>query len=179
MLANRVLAQHLSLRASRHFDLTRIFLKLGRTRRHVDYQLIDFIQILALLSRNSVPPSVAIAWLAPRSARPLGTRLRQISRDLELGADLAALLEAWAGQQPDQLLIELVQKIKLSLDRGTPLADSLESLVESARSELSAALLSKAGSSETKMLIPTVFLILPVTVLFAVYPSLSLLGSGI
>jgi tight adherence protein C len=82
-------------------------------------------------------------------------------------------------EQPDRLLIELVQKLKLAIDRGTPLADSLESLVETARSEFSASILARAGSSETKMLIPTVFLILPVTVLFAIYPSLSLLGSGI
>jgi tight adherence protein C len=82
-------------------------------------------------------------------------------------------------EQPDRLLIELVQKLKLAIDRGTPLADALESLVETARSEFSASILARAGSSETKMLIPTVFLILPVTVLFAIYPSLSLLGSGI
>lgn len=145
----------------------------------MDFQLVDFVRLLALLSRNSVPIAVAIAWLAPRAASPLGARLTQITHDLELGADLGELLEAWASEQPDRLLIELVQKLKLAIDRGTPLADALESLVETAKSEFSASIIARAGSSETKMLIPTVFLILPVTVLFAIYPSLSLLGSGI
>jgi tight adherence protein C len=179
MLASRLLVQHLEPVPRRALDLKSLFLRLSRPRRRTDFQLIDFISLMSLLTRNSVPPSVAIAWLAPRTASPLGSKLTQISQDIVLGADLIELLERWAEQQPDQLLIELVQKTKLSLDRGTPLAQSLEDLVESARVEFSASILARAGSSETKMLIPTVFLILPVTVLFAVYPSLSLLGSGI
>jgi tight adherence protein C len=34
----------------------------------------------------------------------------------------------------------------------------------------------KAGQNETRMLVPLIFLILPVTVLFAVYPSLQVLS---
>ena len=179
MLANRVLSQHLPVTPMSAFSLSRLFTFPTRARKNVDFQLVDFVRLLALLSRNSVPIAVAIAWLAPRTASPLGARLTQITQDLELGADLGELLEAWASEQPDRLLIELVQKLKLAIDRGTPLADALESLVETARSAFSASIIARAGSSETKMLIPTVFLILPVTVLFAIYPSLSLLGSGI
>ena len=179
MLANRVLSQHLPVTPMSAFSLSRLFTFPTRARKNVDYQLVDFVRLLALLSRNSVPIAVAIAWLAPRTVSPLGARLTQSTQDLELGADLGERLEAWASEQPDRLLIELVQKLKLAIDRGTPLADALESLVETARSEFSASIIARAGSSETKMLIPTVFLILPVTVLFAIYPSLSLLGSGI
>ena len=179
MLASRVLSQHLPVRPKSAFSFLRLFSRPTKASKNVDFQLIDFVRLLALLSRNSVPVAVAIAWLTPRTAPPLGARLRQITQDLELGADLGELLEAWVLEQPDRLLIELVQKLKLAIDRGTPLADALDSLVETARSEFSASILSRAGSSETKMLIPTVFLILPVTVLFAIYPSLSLLGSGI
>jgi tight adherence protein C len=48
-------------------------------------------------------------------------------------------------------------------------------LANSLRQEQGRRLLKQAGSSETKMLIPTVFLILPVTVLFAVFPSVLVL----
>ncbi|MDC0911770.1 type II secretion system F family protein [Aquiluna sp.] len=179
MLASRVLSQHLSVRPKSAISLSRLFSRPTKASKNVDFQLVDFVRLLALLSRNSVPVAVAIAWLAPLTAAPLGARLTQITQDLELGADLGELLETWVLEQPDRLLIELVQKLKLAIDRGTPLADALESLVETARSEFSSSILARAGSSETKMLIPTVFLILPVTVLFAIYPSLSLLGSGI
>jgi tight adherence protein C len=52
----------------------------------------------------------------------------------------------------------------------------LSSLAESARADQRNDLLKQVGRNETKMLIPLVFLILPVTVLFAVYPSLQLLN---
>ena len=46
------------------------------------------------------------------------------------------------------------------------------------REEIKNRLLEQAGKNETRMLIPLVFLILPVTVLFAIYPSLELLNFG-
>jgi tight adherence protein C len=48
----------------------------------------------------------------------------------------------------------------------------------SVRDEIKSRLLRQAGRNETRMLIPLVFLILPVTVLFAIYPSLELLNFG-
>jgi tight adherence protein C len=48
----------------------------------------------------------------------------------------------------------------------------------SVREEIKSRLLRQAGRNETRMLIPLVFLILPVTVLFAIYPSLELLNFG-
>ena len=179
MLAERLLAQHVSRPNNPSFRFLRLFVRPRRSRSRVDFQLIDLVRMMALLARNTVPPAVAIAWLSSRCAPPLGQKLSQITADLDLGADLGELLESWASVCPDRLLLELVQNLKLSMDRGTSLADSLESLVETARADFAANLLAKAGSSETKMLIPTIFLILPVTVLFAIYPSMSLLGSGI
>ncbi|CAB4634191.1 unannotated protein [freshwater metagenome] len=48
----------------------------------------------------------------------------------------------------------------------------------SVREEIKSRLLKQAGKNETRMLIPLVFLILPITVLFAIYPSLELLNFG-
>jgi tight adherence protein C len=48
----------------------------------------------------------------------------------------------------------------------------------SVREEIKSRLLRQAGRNETRMLIPLVFLILPATVLFAIYPSLELLNFG-
>jgi tight adherence protein C len=62
------------------------------------------------------------------------------------------------------------------LQRGSPLAQLLREQASSARAEIEIQLLKKSGRNETKMMVPLVFLILPVTVLFAVYPSLQLLN---
>ena len=66
----------------------------------------------------------------------------------------------------------------LSLVRGTALAKMLEDQSQSVRAEIKNQLLRQAGKNETRMLVPLVFLILPVTVLFAIYPSLKLLNFG-
>jgi tight adherence protein C len=66
----------------------------------------------------------------------------------------------------------------MSLVRGTPLSKMLEDQASSARSEIRNQLLLQAGKNETRMLVPLVFLILPVIVLFAIYPSLKLLNFG-
>ena len=115
MLAERLLAHHQPRQSEPRFGMARLFIRPKRMRSRVDFQLIDLVRIMALLARNSVPPAVAIAWLAPRCASPLGSRLIQIASDLDLGGDLGVLLEQWAAQQPDRLLLELVQKLKLSM----------------------------------------------------------------
>jgi tight adherence protein C len=51
----------------------------------------------------------------------------------------------------------------------------MSDFVQSSTASLRAELLTLAGKNETKMMIPMVFVILPVTVMFALYPSLSLI----
>ena len=73
-------------------------------------------------------------------------------------------------------VLELLNKIASSLERGTPLAQLMSEQAQTVRAEIRNQLLKQAGKNETRMLIPLVFLILPVTVLFAIYPSLELLN---
>jgi tight adherence protein C len=94
---------------------------------------------------------------------------------MALGADLASELSDAATRIGDAGFYELVEKLNMSLDRGAPIAEQSMQLAQSLRQEQGRALLRQAGSSETKMLIPTVFVILPVTVLFAVFPSVLVL----
>jgi tight adherence protein C len=73
---------------------------------------------------------------------------------------------------------EFANKLSIALTRGTPLAGALVALSETLRIKQANALLAKAGSNETKMLIPLVTLVLPTTVIFAIYPSVQFLGIG-
>jgi tight adherence protein C len=59
------------------------------------------------------------------------------------------------------------------------MAEQFTQLAESARGQLRVAQLKNAGKNELKMLVPLVFLILPVTVLFAIFPSLQILQLGV
>ena len=118
----------------------------------------------------------ALARVIPRSNGVLAEALKQILLALELGADLETELAWLAKTLPQRQIIEFANKLSLALRRGTPLSQMLRSLAESTRSELRNDQLKQAGRNETRMLIPLIFLILPITVLFAVYPSLQLLN---
>ena len=104
--------------------------------------------------------------------------LNRLSRRLQFGESLEqglSLLELECGSP---IVSEFVNKVTLSLRRGSQLADQLNLLAESARGQLRVQQLRAAGRNEVKMLVPLVFLILPVTILFAIFPSLQLLQVG-
>ncbi|MEN3361835.1 MAG: tight adherence protein [Mycobacteriales bacterium] len=60
----------------------------------------------------------------------------------------------------------------IAIERGTPLADVLRAQAADIREAGKRALLEAGGRKEILMLVPVVFLLLPVTVLFALFPGL-------
>jgi tight adherence protein C len=178
MLANRLLSSHEEVRKTGSYFshlAALIKSKSKKNNQSLEYQAADFVRALALLARNAVPIAVAITWLAPRMHSDIGKILKEAASDLSLAADLDDLILSWE-KLPSTTMVELSQKLRVSLDRGTPVAQQLDQLSQSAISNSHALLLRKAGGNETKMLIPTIFLILPITILFTIYPSLSLLS---
>ena len=181
MLAERILSAHSQGKIAPGW-LRQIVALLGiRTSKpslSFEYQATDFVRAFSLLLRNGVPPAVAIAWLASRMELKVGKLLQDAASDLELGADLEQLLRAWQAL-PSPVFRELSQKLLVSIQRGTPIAQQLDLLVQTTNNLSGSLIIKKAGGNETKMLVPTIFLILPVTVFFTVYPSLTLLQLGI
>lgn len=181
MLANRILSSHTSTpMVGGQLKQLAAIVKIRRMNPSLnfEYQATDFVRAFSLLLRNGVPPAVAIAWLAQRMELKIGKILKDAASDLELGADIEDLLRRWQALS-SPIFSELAQKLLVSIQRGTPIAQQLDSLVQTASSISGALILKKAGGNETKMLVPTIFLILPITVLFTVYPSLTLLQLGI
>lgn len=181
MLANRILSSHFqspTVKVSLRQRISSLAIGRRKINQSFEYQATDFVRAFSLLMRNGVPAAVAISWLANKMQLEIGEVLRDGASDLELGADLEDLLRSWQ-DLASPILSELSQKLLVSVKRGTPLAQQLDSLVQTATGLSGNLLLKKAGSNETKMLIPTIFLILPITVLFTVYPSLLLLQRAI
>jgi tight adherence protein C len=177
-LRTRILATHLPLKPSRGLLLASLKARLTTSRaesRQIDYELPDFTQALGLLMGNGLPVNVALGWLTPRSTGLVARVFLEITHDLELGADLVERLQAVQLEVQNQGLTELCEKLSVAILRGAPISHQLIAHAEATRSNLQRLLLRQAGSNETKMLIPVIFLILSVTVLFAIFPSLLLL----
>ena len=150
----------------------------GPKKTALRFSLPDVAGVLGLLLAAGLPASVAISWLAPRTRGEVGKLLATLTQNLELGADIVSELDEWANYG-DPGLTELAEKLKLLIERGAAVSSQVFELAGSLKAALYRELMAKAGANETKMLVPTVFLILPITVLFALFPSLVVLQQSL
>ena len=138
-------------------------------------EIIDLI-VVSLKAGNGIYRS--FATVIPRSDGALARELSKTLKTVEFGAAFGSEIKEVSKALPHPQVAEFVNKVSLALERGTPLAQMLSEQGESVRAEIKSRLLKQAGRNETRMLIPLVFLILPITVLFSIYPSLELLNFG-
>jgi tight adherence protein C len=110
-----------------------------------------------------------------RSAGYISSEFERVITNVEHGALLQVELQNLAVEAKSEQVRELATKLAVALNNGSALSDLLGDFVQSTTATLRTELLAKAGKNETKMMIPMVFVILPVTVMFALYPSLSLI----
>ena len=139
------------------------------------------------------PTVVEFLALSVAAGESILEALRRVARtgSGELAGELDRVVQRAAAGQPlalalaelrDDLALpavgRLIDQVLAALDRGTPLAEVLRAHALDARDESKRRLLEAAGTREVAMLVPLVFLILPVTVLFAVWPGLMVLQLG-
>jgi len=148
-------------------------------QREVLLELPDFMFVYSLVLQNRLSIYAALCWLTPRLSGRLAVEFSRLITEVENGAELRAELLALQQRLPQPQLQEFLAKLLSALDRGTPIADLITEQAQSVRSDLSQLLIQQAGKNETKMLVPTVFLILPITVFFAIFPSLGALRLGL
>ncbi len=105
----------------------------------------------------------------------LSDELRVCLADARAGANLPTALQGLADRTGLISLSRFVDGIVVAVERGTPLAEVLRAQAQDVREDSRRTLMEQGGKKEILMMIPVVFLILPVTVLFAVYPGVSFL----
>ncbi len=184
-LANRVIAQDLgtptfSLDAAK-VSLERTIAKNWRQEqiKAIEAQLPDFLFLFSIAIRNGLSPMSAWLYLAERTSGELASNLQNISTNLDLGADFSEELDNFAKHFPSQAIESMVQTLISNLETGASVSGSLFDQSASIRELNDRRLMKQAARNETKMLVPTIFLILPVTILFAIFPSLAMLTNAI
>jgi tight adherence protein C len=155
--------------------LSRRFEARARGRRAL-YELPELLEMIAVALSAGDSLFAALARVSFRAEGVLARELQKVFLALELGADLETEMNALARRLPQRQVVEFASKVNLGISRGSPLVEMIREQARTARAEIRNDFLRQAGRNETRMLIPLVFLILPVTVLFAIYPSLQLLN---
>jgi tight adherence protein C len=116
--------------------------------------------------------------IASTSRGELAGELGRVVAEVSNGSALSESLVRAARDIRMPEFTRCVDQIVGALERGTPLVDVLRAQSQDVREEAKRQLLEIAGKKEVAMMIPLVFLILPVTILFAVFPGLFVLQLG-
>lgn len=109
----------------------------------------------------------------------LTVELRGVVLAVHTGSPLADALGETATRLQLPGLSRAVDQIIAALEHGAPLAGVLHAQAADARDEAKRVLIEQAGRKEILMLLPLVFLILPLSVLYAIYPGLFILRLGL
>jgi len=109
---------------------------------------------------------VPLPWWASQST--INTRSPRSAKAAAVMAALASLRD----RTGVEALARFVDGMVVAIERGTPLAEVLRAQAVDVREAGKRALLEAGGRREIAMMFPVVFLVLPVTVVFALYPGL-------
>lgn len=109
----------------------------------------------------------------------LTAELRKVVLAVGTGSPLVDALAEMSKRLQLPGLSRAVDQVTAALEHGAPLAAVLHAQAGDARDDAKRVLIEQAGRKEILMLLPLVFLILPLSVLFAVYPGLFILRLGI
>lgn len=128
-------------------------------------------ELLALAVAAGEGPVGALERVVRVSRGELARELGRALADARAGATLVQALERLAARTSLPPLARFVDGVVIAVERGTPLADVLRGQAGDVREAGKRALLESGGRKEIAMMVPVVFLVLPVTVLFALYPG--------
>ncbi len=135
-------------------------------------------ELLALAVSAGESPLAALERLATTTTGTLAGELDRTLADVRSGRGVAEALERMAGRTELPAIARFTDGVATAIERGTPLADVLRAHAADARVAGHRELMEEAGRKEIAMMAPVVFLILPITVLFALFPGLSVLTLG-
>lgn len=139
----------------------------------VESELAALLGVLPLLLRGGFSPVKSLEWCAARAGGDLGTALSRALSAIELGESEARAFAELGDSLGCPSVREFSIKVRTSLHRGNRLAEMLESQSIGVHGIRRATRLSSAARAEGRMMLPLVFVILPVTIGVALLPSIA------
>lgn len=145
----------------------------------IEEELPTVLEFLALCLSAGEGILDALRRVSGTGGGELTGELRQVVIAVSTGQALPEALTGLSGRLEIPALSRSLDQLVAAIDRGAPLAHVLQAQAQDARDDAKRTLIEQAGKKEIYMLIPLVFLILPLSVLFAVFPGIFMLRLGI
>ncbi|MGA7206731.1 MAG: type II secretion system F family protein [Specibacter sp.] len=136
-------------------------------------------ELMALAVGAGESAGSALDRVARSSRGDLSAEFTRILAQTRTGMPLVEALGEFSGRLNIPALSRFVDGISVAVNRGTPLADVLRAQAQDVRDVAKRELMESAGRKEIAMMVPLIFGVLPLTVVFAVFPGLALLQFGL
>lgn len=127
--------------------------------------------LLALAVAAGESPIAGLDRIMRVSHGALTDELGRVIADVRTGTPMAVAFDALAARTGVTSIARFAEGLAIAVERGTPLVDVLHSQAADVRDSGRRELIEAGGRKEVAMMIPVVFLILPVTVIFAFFPG--------
>jgi tight adherence protein C len=137
----------------------------------INEELVSILQMLSIMISAGESPMMAMKYVAQRSDGVIPNLIKQSFAKYESGRNIAQTMDFIAVATSSSQVRRLTNSIQIAIERGTPILDVLNYQVQALNKQINISLLKKSGKSEITLLIPVVFLILPVSISFAIWPS--------
>jgi tight adherence protein C len=128
-------------------------------------------ELLALAVAAGESPVTALDRVVRRSGGELSRDLAAVLAGVRTGEPVAQAFDGLARSSGLPLVARFAQGVAVAVERGTPLADVLHAQAADVREAARRELIEVAARKEILMMVPVVFLILPITVLVAFWPG--------
>ncbi|WP_284762293.1 type II secretion system F family protein [Arthrobacter sp. efr-133-R2A-63] len=152
-----------------------------RIKRRERLMLAEFpslAELMALAVGAGESASGALDRVCRTARGELAKEFSLVLGAMRAGTPLVEALHGFSGRTDLGPLVRFVDGIVVAVERGTPLADVLRAQAADVRDSAKRELMETAGRKEIAMMVPLVFGVLPLTVVFAVYPGLAALNLG-
>jgi tight adherence protein C len=139
--------------------------------RKVTAEVPILAELLALAVAAGESPVAALDRVVRRSGGELSRDLAGVLASVRTGEPVAQAFDRMAATTGVPSVARFAQGVAVAVERGTPLADVLHAQAADVREASRRELIEIAARTEVFMMMPVVFLILPVTVLIAFWPG--------
>lgn len=149
--------------------------QINRRARKILTQFPTVAEVLALTVGAGESTTGAIERISRICHGVIGDEFTKTLNDIHAGTPMVQAMQHMSDRMQVGAMTRFVDAIVVATERGTPLAQVLRDQAQDVRDASKRELMEVAGKREISMLVPVVFGILPLTIVFAVFPGLALL----
>jgi tight adherence protein C len=144
-----------------------------KRRELIESEFPAIIEMLTLAIAAGETPMSAMLRIAESADGELAQEFQIVVASVRSGLPLNEALDALGRRVKSVMIRRFVDALVTATLRGAPLVEVLSRHAVEARGNQRNRVMGAAGKAEISMMIPVVFLILPISILFALWPSLT------